>query len=348
MTKTLHAELAAFSADETGLKNPTVLSVGEAKGHGFFIDEKSLDGAMRLLLGRSLSSYLKHDGAGKDRLGQEAGFLSGLYRDGQKIKAAAFEYFDTFKKQAADTYEKLVEMAQKTPDQFGFSPVIEYTPVWVMADGSELPAALGEKAPAGSIRGLPSARILGFRSADLVKRPAVNVMGLLSADTAAAVVATVDATADKQTSTTVTMSESVTASLSVTDHEAKIAELSNRHEAELGTVTAQLTAKDGEIVALKSERDALTAALAAKDEAHNADLEAAVTAALAPVQAKLSEAEKFDARKLGVPPIQINALQAQLESVAVTTPDEIKAAYAKLEGKARSDFRAKHWATLTS
>jgi hypothetical protein len=336
MTKTLHAELAAFSADENGLKNPTVLSVGEATGHGFYIDEKSLDGAMRLVLGRSVSSYLKHDGAGKDRLGQEAGFLSGIYREGQKLKAAAFEYFDTFKKQAQDTYEKLVEMGLKTPDQFGFSPVIEYTPVWVMADGTELPAALGEKAPAGAIRPLPSARILGFRSADLVKRPAVNVMGLLSADTAT----TVDASTDKQTSTTeATMSEIVT--LSVADHEAKIAELSAGH-------VSALAAKDGEIAALKAEKDSLTAALAAKDEAHKAALATAASEAVAPVQAKLDEAIKFDARRLGVPPLQINVLQANLEAAAVTTPEEIKSAYAKLEGKARAEFRAKHWNVLIS
>lgn len=343
MTKTLHAELAAFSADENGLKNPTVLSVGEAKGHGFFIDEKSLEGAMRLLLGRSLSSYLKHDGAGKDRLGQEAGFLSGLYRDGQKIKAAAFEYFDTFKKQAADTYEKLVEMAQKTPDQFGFSPVIEYTPVWVMADGSELPAALGEKAPSGSIRSLPSARILGFRSADLVKRPAVNVMGLLSADTVTAV----DAANDKQTSTSsATMSETIT--LSVSDHDAKIAELSAVNVAALAAKDAQIAELAAQLATSAKEKDALNAALAAKDEAHKAELSAAVAAAVEPIKAELETAKKFDARALGVPPIKIAAMQANIEAAAVTTPEEIKAAYAKLEGKARAEFRAKHWNTLIS
>jgi hypothetical protein len=280
----LHAELAAFAADANGLSNPTVLSVGEAQGHGFYVDEKSIEGAMRALLGKSLSSYLKHDGAGKDRLGQEVGFLSGLYREGQKLKAKSFEYFDTFKKEAASTYGLLVEMAQKVPEQFGFSPVIEYNAVWVMGDGSEVSAALGEKAPAGAIREIPSARILGVRSADLVKRPAVNLLGLLSADQAL-----------EQTSTPPAVMSTV-ATLSVTDHEAKIAELSTVN-------TAALAAKDGEI-------SALTSALAAKDTEHKAAMVKAVTDATAPLQAKLAEAETFDARKLGVAPVKLARIAA--------------------------------------
>jgi hypothetical protein len=204
-----------------------------------------------------------------------------------------------------------------------------------MADGTEVQMS-SEKAPAGAVRQIPSMRVLDVISADFVGRPSANPNGLLSADTAAAV----DAAPDKQTSTT-SADMSTTATLSVADHEAKISELSAGH-------VSALAAKDCEIAALTAEKNALTAALAAKDEAHKVSLAAAVSEAVAPLQAKLDEAVKFDARRLGVPPIQINALQAAQEAVAVTTPDEIKAAYAKLEGKARSEFRAKHWSILTS
>jgi hypothetical protein len=247
---------------------------------------------------------------------------------------------DSFKKDSKAIADRLIEMAQKVTDQFGVSLVLEYVPVWVMADGTEVQMST-EAAPAGAVRPIPSMRVLDVISADFVGRPAANPNGLLSADTAPVV----DATPDKQTSTTdATMSETVTLSA----EQAQLAELSAAH-------VSALAAKDGEISALAAqlatsaaEKAALTAALAAKDEAHKAELAAAVSEAVAPVQAKLDEAVKFDARRLGVPPIQINALQAAQEAVAVTTPDEIKAAYAKLEGKARSEFRAKHWNVLTS
>lgn len=314
MSEPLRAELAAFSADASGLQNPTVLSVGEARGHGFFIDEKSIDGAMKALLGKSLSSYLKHDGAGEDRLGKEIGFLSGLYRDGQKLKAKAFEYFDAFKREAATTYEKLVEMAQKVPDQLGFSPVISYRPVWVMGDGSERPAELGARAPAGAVREIPSARILAVLSADMVKRPAVNLTGFLSEN----INPPVDDIAKGKTSKS--MSEPITFDQAALD--AKLSEQKTAITAELTTAhTASLAAKDTEIAGLTAklaEKDkaiidaatAHTAALAAKD-AELAKVKTDHEAEIHAMKAKLDEAHKNSAAKLGVPPIKYTAKLAE-------------------------------------
>lgn len=302
-----------FSAADGELKNVSLITTGiEAAGHGIYLDDKTAETAMKRLLGRSVKSYLKHDGADGDRIGQEAGFFSGIYRAGQQIKASTFEFLDSFKKDSGVIAEKLVEMAKKMPDQFGVSLVLEYMPVWVMGDGSELPASMGDKAPAGALRAIPSMRVLDVISADFVGRPAANPMGLLSVP--------VDGAGDKQTSTTINMSETVT--LSMSDHEAKIAELS------AANATA-MSVKDGELAALSVKLDeagkqvaALNAALAAKDEEHKAALEKQAADIKAEHAAKIAELENFDARKLGVAPLKV--AKAAALAAASTLPEPAK------------------------
>ena len=326
-----------FSADSAGLKNVSLITTGiEAAGHGIYLDEQTAAGAMGKMLGRSVKSYLKHDGAGGDRLGQEVGFFSGIYRQGAQIKATAFEFLDSFKKDSGVIADKLIEMAQKVPDQFGVSLVLEYMPVWVMGDGSELPAMLGADAPKGALRSIPSMRVLDVLSADWVSRPAANPNGCLSVD------GTVQLQTEKSNPQK-PMSEIAT--LSVADHEAKIAELSAAN-------IATLTVKDGEIAALSAkvaeagnQISALNAALAAKDTEHKAALEKAVADAIKPLADKVAELENFDARKLGVAPLKVRQAQAALADLST---DEAKLAfYEKIEDREeRMEFRNKNWASL--
>ena len=169
------AELSTFAVNASGFADVSLLTGDmEPTGHGFYIDEQTIDTATRALMGKSLRSHLKHDGAGGDRLGSEVGFFSGIYRDGLQIRARSFEFLEAFKREAASTYEKLVEMAKKVPDQLGVSLVFEYQPVWVMADGAELPAKIGGAAPGGAIRAVPSARIKSVIAGDLVLRGSAN------------------------------------------------------------------------------------------------------------------------------------------------------------------------------
>lgn len=296
-----------FSASDGGLKNVSLITTGiEAEGHGIYLDEKTAETAMKRLLGRSVKSYLRHDGAGRDRLGNEIGFFSGIYRKGAQIKASAFEFLESFKKDSGAIADRLVEMAAKVPDQFGVSLVLEYMPVWVLADGTEVQASSLE-APAGALRPIPSMRVLDVISADFVGRPAANPNGLLSVDTTV----TVDAPTLSQPSTpATTMSEPAIATLSVTDHEAKIAELSKGHE-------AALEAKQAEVASL-------TAALAAKDEAHKAELSKAVADATAPLTAKIADLEVFDARKLGVAPLTLGKIAARHDAEKSELPAPAK------------------------
>lgn len=167
----------SFAAGEVGAKgfSDVTLITGdrEALGHGIFVDEKSIEGLMSLLMGKSLPGYLTHDGAiFSDRLGKEIGFFSGFYREGMKLKAKAFSFLNSFIKHDAEDYEKLVELAEKMPDQFGLSVVFSGNAVWTMEDGSEVDA--DEPMPEGALRGKPSVRFESIESADFVKAPAAN------------------------------------------------------------------------------------------------------------------------------------------------------------------------------
>lgn len=327
-----------FAADGGGLKNVSLLTTGiEADGHGIFLDEKTASTCMSKLLGRSVKSYLQHTGASSDRLGQEIGFFSGIYRQGQQIKASAFEFLDSFKKEATTTCEKIVEMAQKIPDQFGVSLVLSYLPVWVMPDGSEVQCE-GLNCPDGAIRKIPSMRVLEVLSADFVGRPAANPDGLLS-------VPAVDAAAPMQTQPAPVMTEPApvvaavvapaVVTLSQEQHDAKIAELSTAHTAALDVVKAEVAALT---VKLDEANKAHSAALAAKDEAHNktvSELAEKHKAEIAKKDEAIATAENQSAAKLGIPPLVLNRaaeLSADLPQAALKDHEKW-AQYAELKAK---------------
>lgn len=357
----LTRHLSAVTAE--GLRDVTLLTGDtEAKGHGFYIDDKSIDGAMRALLGKSTASYLGHDGLSSERLGQEIGFFSGIYREGGKLKARSFEFLESVKRTSGAMVDKLLEMAAKFPETFGLSPVIRFSPVWVMADGSEIPAELGEPPPAGAIRPLPSARISAVPSVDFVKNPAANPNGLLSVPaTPAAPAPSVDAAPQPQTAP---MSTDLSAALAAkTDelakaHTAALAAKDEQHTAALSALRAELSAAhDAALSAVVKNHDAAlsqlkadhAAALAAKDAAHTAvtdALKAEHKTALAAVEAKLATAESLSAAKLGVPPLVLAHASAALANLpAAGASDAAKwAQYAELKekdpAKAEVFFRA--------
>lgn len=308
----LQVQLAADAAE---LKDVSLITTGiEAGGHGLFLDEKTAEGTMKQLLGKSVKSYLRHDGAGSDRLGQEIGFFSGIYRDGAQIRAKAFQFLDSFKREAGLVADKLLELAQKVPDQLGVSLVLEYFPVWVMADGSEVRASLMEGPPPGAVRPVPSMRVVDVISADFVGRPAANPNGLFSKETAAQVDAgRVEQMANAENSQS-PAPENKVAQLSQADLDAKIAELGKQHETAL---SAALAAKEEQHKAALAAKDKAHAdAVAALEAAHVAKVEEtkkAHEAALAEKDAKIAELGVFDARHLGIAPLKVARLQAEAD-----------------------------------
>jgi len=89
---------------EKGLQDVSILTMGEAGGHGMLVDEQTIADFMRLSLGKTIPAYLTHEGArdpdtgrALDRLGKEIGMFSGFYRDGNKVRARNFQFLDSFK-----------------------------------------------------------------------------------------------------------------------------------------------------------------------------------------------------------------------------------------------------------
>lgn len=319
-----------------GFEDLSLITGGvEALGHGLFVDEASISGLTKLLMGKTIPGYLTHNGlmAG-DRLGQEIGLFSGFYRDGMKVKAQQFNFLNSFKKHDPATHDKLVELANAVPDQFGLSVVFEGDSAWVMKDGTELPGDMMK--PEGCLNDCPSIRFTAIESADFVKAPACNPDGLLS---------------EIDEKTKIFMANTI--------------ELSKHTEA-LDAVKAELTAFQ---TSSKAALDKLTAdhvaALAAKDEAHKVALAEKDTAsvkaladakvisdkALADKDAELVESKKFDARLSGG--TAISGVVGKSAAAASTLPEAGKndnenwEIYAAIKDKAlAAEFKEKYLSAL--
>jgi hypothetical protein len=259
-------KLTFSEATDAGFSNTTILTGGvEALGHGLFVDQKAVETCMACLMGKTLPAYITHNGAWNDRLGKEIGVFSGFFREGAKIKAKSFSFLNAFKKFQQETHQKMVELAQVMPDQFGLSVVFSGEAVWAMPDGTEVSA--DEPMPQGALYGQPVPRFSSVESADFVKSPAANPDGLFQQGEVKP--AAIDAPSSGTMATANTITEDAhKAALSAKDSE--LSKLAETHKGELAKVEesakaalaklaedhkAALAAKDGEIEALKKQVD---------------------------------------------------------------------------------------------
>jgi len=173
-------------SEESGLKrlhDVSLITEGDALGHGVRIDSITLDGVVAAVAGRKLKAYVTHQGAlFTDRLTREAGLFSGIKRDGDKVKAAMFKPLKAFAEHNRAQYDTLFEMAEEMPGEWGISIVPEGYAAWVMEDGSELPYRYGDDKPQGAVGDKPALRVTSVLSADFVDAPAANVGGLFRTD----------------------------------------------------------------------------------------------------------------------------------------------------------------------
>lgn len=259
--------LSASSVGAKGFSDVALITGGvEAAGHGIFVDEQSINGLMGLLMGKTLPGYLTHEGAiFSDRLTKEIGLFSGFYRDGLKIKAKQFSFLNSFVKNCADSYETLMELADKVPDQFGLSVVFSGEAVWPCEDGTEVSA--DDPRPDGCNAAMPSIRFNSVESCDFVKAPAANPDGLFQARVDDAAKGMAETIALSKHTEALAAKDAAFADLKAqfdklsTDHTAALAKKDEEHK-------AALAAKDEETAELVAEHDAGVAAL----EAQIADL----------------------------------------------------------------------------
>lgn len=157
----------------------SLISVGEALGHGAYVDEDSIDTALAALnrVGGGLPAYITHRGAlFDDRLTREIGMFSGFRAEGEQLKAD-FTAFDSFKEDESRKFNRLFEMAEKMPERFGLSIVFSAAMAWATPDG-DVPGSMDQ--PEMALFEFPSVRVIEVNSADFVDTPAANQRGLFS------------------------------------------------------------------------------------------------------------------------------------------------------------------------
>jgi hypothetical protein len=173
----------------TGTVNGVALiTVGEAKGHGIYIDGKTLTTALEVLKDKggqlkcasrhlSWDEYFSKRG---DRVEDFPGWFSGAAIKGDQLIAEKLEFFDSFKTGDATKalFTRFLEMADKTPELFGVSLEPWGYLSYVGKDGveyTERPKDIELK-----YDGLPALRVTDLFYGALVDEPAANPRGLFA------------------------------------------------------------------------------------------------------------------------------------------------------------------------
>ncbi|MEN6637081.1 MAG: hypothetical protein ABFC56_14605 [Clostridiaceae bacterium] len=157
--KQLHATLASRSAKrltvdaDKGILTDVLLMEGnrEATGHGFWIDDKTLETALAAVnaTGGQVRGYYTHDHRGgwmgglqdfTEESGSEMaipGYFSALRIEKSQLIAGQFTFYDSFRSGHPDVVAQIIEMATKTPDLLAQSLELWGYAVYVGKDGNE-------------------------------------------------------------------------------------------------------------------------------------------------------------------------------------------------------------------
>lgn len=281
------SQIEFASVTEKGLQDVSILTIGEAGGHGMLVDEKTIQDFIKLSIGKTIPAYLTHEGAqdpetgrAKDRLGKEIGMFSGFYRDGNKVRAKNFTFLEAFKSQEPKSYATLVEMAKNFAENLGISPVMRHFRAWVTKDGKEV-VADGSSVPAAALNDMPSMRLRDLLSCDFVQKPAANV-GLF------------EHKIDEQTSNN---AQIMSDTILLSKHNEEVTSLQTQHK---DAISALETKHKDAVAALEKKVTDATAQVAQLQEK-----EKSMTAALAAKATEADEAKKYDMRLAGAPALQI-------------------------------------------
>jgi hypothetical protein len=343
------AQIAFAATTPKGFSDVSILTGGEAGGHGIIVDEQTIVQFIALTMGKTIPAYLTHEDADEDRLGDEIGMFSGFYRDGMKVRAQNFVFLQAFIDNEVEEYQTLVELAKTYPDQLGISPVIRYYCVWCLPGGAEVDTSTIMTMPDNAINAMPSVRLLSVKSCDFVKQPAANV-GLFSANGNPLVdgkttnnpkLMSADTILLAEHTKALTAKDGEIATLSI-QHKDALAALETKHTTEITTLTTNLTTTHAqaiagleakhksELTALEAKHSDLIAKLAVKDEEAGK-----LTVALAAKAKEAEDAARYDMRKAGAPALETALLaHGNLSLPAPAATDNAKwAQYTELEAK---------------
>lgn len=155
----------------------------DAKGHGFYIDERTIETALEVIVenGGKLQAKICHDNFEEwwleiDRLMEMPGWFESISKgsiDGEAaLISGRFSFYETFLRDHSSEASLLLEMAEKTPDLFGLSIEPWGYAVFVALDGTEY----SQKPEDVELRyeGMPAFRVTDLRAAAFVSDPAAN------------------------------------------------------------------------------------------------------------------------------------------------------------------------------
>jgi len=160
------------------LRGVSVITEGEAKGHGMIVDGKTLEQVKACAETYVDGLRVKMDHyTGIDAM---VGVLRGFEIDGPQLRA------DLHLIKSHEDFEKILEMAETMPGSFGLSISFsgESEDVEVPSDDSEeVEPNSGELPPSveGGVEIVRAARCMEIYSADIVDQPAANPSGLFQA-----------------------------------------------------------------------------------------------------------------------------------------------------------------------
>lgn len=122
------------------IRGYSVMSIGEAKGHGMIVDETTL--SQIVALGNAdpagVKTRIKHPDPTHDGFGRLAGKSKNFRIEGEKVVADLHLSEVAFRSPEGDLGTYLMDLAEYEPDTFGASPEIRHTKQSV--PGSVLPA----------------------------------------------------------------------------------------------------------------------------------------------------------------------------------------------------------------
>lgn len=177
------AQLGNVDRDAGLMRGVSLIQEGEAKGHEMFVDELSISSAFDYLKSKKrLKAYITHRGAiFEDRMGREIGYFENFRIEDDRLMAD-FQAFESFQQDESRRFNRLFELAEKMPEDFGLSIVFSAGLAWATPDG-DVPTDLMnafEDEPKNARFEYPSIRIEEVTSADFVDSPAANERGLFS------------------------------------------------------------------------------------------------------------------------------------------------------------------------
>lgn len=155
----------------------SVAELGEALGHGFRLDDQSLDQIVELgnADGKGRKSRFTHPNASGDALGTYLGRSFNFRRDGDRVRADLHIADAAFTSPKGDLGSYVLNMATEAPDDFGASVVIQHSLEDERDDDGKL-----KTDPETGKRLLPVARVQALHAVDVVDDPAANRKGFFA------------------------------------------------------------------------------------------------------------------------------------------------------------------------